>query len=70
MIPTPPPPLGADWKNWGERMNSFLMRTRDKLRYKDSTQSASEDGILMWDAVNECPVVSKNGQWIKIKLDP
>jgi hypothetical protein len=31
---------------------------------------ASEDGIFMWDAVQDCPVVSKNGAWIKIKLDP
>jgi len=24
----------------------------------------------MWDEAQDCPVVSKNGAWIKLKLDP
>jgi hypothetical protein len=67
---TPPPPLGADWKPWGERINAFLTSTRNKLQFKDSDSRAVEDGILMWDAAQDCPVVSKNGAWIKLKLDP
>jgi hypothetical protein len=68
--PHPPPPLGDNWKGWAESMNAFLIRSMDKLRFKTSTDSAAEDGVLMWDAVQDCPVVSKNGAWIKIKLDP
>ena len=68
--PVPPPPLGPNWNSWGEKLNSFLVRTRDVLRFKSSNDSAAQDGILMWDAVNQCPIVSKNGAWVKIKLDP
>jgi hypothetical protein len=68
--PVPPPPLGPNWYSWGEKLNSFLVRTRDVLRFKNSNDSAAQDGILMWDAVNQCPIVSKNGAWVKIKLDP
>jgi len=68
--PLPPPPTGNSWQGWGERLNAFMVRTRDKLRYKTGDESAAEDGVLMWDAAQDCPVVSKNGAWIKIKLDP
>ena len=68
--PVPPPPLGKNWNSWAESMNAFLIRSMDKLRFKTSADSAAEDGVLMWDAVQDCPVVSKNGAWIKIKLDP
>lgn len=68
--PVPPPPLGPSWNAWGEKLNSFLVRTRDVLRFKNGNDSAAENGILMWDEVAQCPVVSKNGTWVKIKLDP
>ena len=66
----PPPPLGDKWNIWGERINKFLVSTRDKLQHKDSDSVASEDGILMWDAAQGTVVVSKNGAWVKIQLDP
>jgi len=66
----PPPPLGDKWKIWGERINKFLVSTRNTLQHKDSDSVASEDGILMWDAAQGTVVVSKNGAWIKIQLDP
>jgi hypothetical protein len=66
----PPPPLGSDWKNWGERLVSYLVTNKDKLRYITSGESASDDGVLMWDRVQGTLVVSKNGAWVKVKLDP
>ena len=69
----PPSPLGNNWKTWGERLNAFLLRNKDTLTTLPSGaehQSATVDGILMWDAVNLCPIVSKDGVWVKIKLDP
>ena len=66
----PPPPLGSDWKNWGERLVSYLTTNTDKLRYLTSGDSAAEDGILMWDRANQTLVVSKSGVWVKVKLDP
>tara|TARA_B110000037_G_scaffold113862_1_gene130997 strand:- start:376 stop:591 length:216 start_codon:yes stop_codon:yes gene_type:complete len=69
-VATPPPPLGKDWKPWGERINAFLTSTRNKLQFKDSESRAVEDGILMWDAAQDAVVVSKNGAWVKLKYDP
>tara|TARA_R110000751_G_scaffold136999_1_gene240114 strand:+ start:6476 stop:6691 length:216 start_codon:yes stop_codon:yes gene_type:complete len=68
--PRPPPPLGEKWNLWAESLNGFLIKSLDKLRFKTSNDSAAEDGVMMWDAAQACPVVSKNGAWVKIKLDP
>lgn len=57
----PPPPLGPNWNTWGERLNAFLTKTRDKLRQLTTGESASEDGILMWDRSGEHVVVSLDG---------
>jgi hypothetical protein len=69
-IANPPPPLGSNWRIWGASINRFLVSTRNTLQHKDSDSKATEDGILMWDEAQDCPVVSKNGAWIKLKLDP
>jgi hypothetical protein len=66
----PPAPSGTEWKTWGERLVSYLSTNKDKLRYITSGESASEDGILMWDRAQGTLVVSKNGAWVKVKLDP
>ncbi len=63
----PPPPLGPDWKPWGERLTDFLTRTKSKLSYYLAGESAGEDGVLLWDRTGY-PVVSKNGEWRQIKL--
>ena len=62
----PPPPHGANWAAWGERLNSFLLRTRDRLRSLTSGDSAAEDGLLMWDRSIEHPVVSLDGEWVPL----
>ena len=66
----PPAPSGTEWKTWGERLVSYLSTNKDKLRHITSGESASEDGILMWDRALGTIVVSKNGAWVKVKLDP
>ena len=67
---TPPPPLGSDWKPWGEKLNSFLTTTRNKLQFYNSDSKATQDGIIMWDEAQNAVVVSKNGAWVKLKYDP
>ena len=67
---TPPPPLGSDWKPWGERLNSFLTTTRNKLQFYHADSKATQDGIIMWDEAQNAVVVSKNGAWVKLKYDP
>jgi hypothetical protein len=69
-IAQPPPPSGSNWKLWGERLNKFFINTRNKLEYKDADSKATEDGILMWDPSQNTVVVSKNGAWVRIELDP
>ena len=67
---TPPPPLGSDWKPWGERLNSFLTTIRNKLQFYNADSKATQDGIIMWDEAQNAVVVSKNGAWVKLKYDP
>ena len=66
----PPAPLGDKWNIWGERIAKYLTATRNTLQHKDSDSVASENGIIMWDEAEGTVVVSKNGAWVKIELDP
>lgn len=56
-----PPPLGGSWREWAERLNNFIARTKNKLDFKLTGDSASEDGIMLWDASIDHMVVSTNG---------
>lgn len=64
----PPPPHGPQWSQWGERLNAYLVRTKDRLRQLTTGETAAEDGILMWDRSGGYPVVSKDGEWRQIVL--
>lgn len=63
-----PPPLGPEWKNWGERLVEYLNRVRSKLVFKQTGDSATEDGIILYDNVNKYPVVSVGGEYKQIVL--
>jgi len=62
----PPPPIANSWSEWGERLNTFLARTRDKLRFRLSGDRATQDGVLLWDAAIDHPVVSIDGEWVPL----
>jgi hypothetical protein len=62
----PPPPQGSAWNIWGERLNQYLQRVRDKLTFKDSYSRAAQDGALLWDPAIDHPVVSLDGEWIPL----
>ena len=62
----PPPPHGPNWSQWGERLNSWLMQTKDKLRSLTTGETAADDGILMWDRSIAHPVVSYDGEWVPL----
>ena len=66
----PPAPLGNKWNIWGERLNKFIVNTRNTLEFRDADSKATQDGILMWDEAQNAVVVSKNGAWVKLKYDP
>ena len=63
---TPPPPLGGNWREWAERLNQFIRRTANKLDYKTSGESASEDGVMLWNEEIGHMVLSTNGQYLPI----
>lgn len=64
-----PPPVGPEWQNWARQLSAFLSRQLSQLTFKSSGASAAEDGVIMWDAVNGYPVVSKNGAFVQIVLE-
>jgi hypothetical protein len=48
---------------------SYLSQTRSPLVQQTGGESAADDGTLMWDRVNQYPVVSKNGAWVQVVLE-
>ena len=65
----PPEPRDKDWQTWGRRMMSYLSQTRSALVQQTGSESAADDGTLMWDRENLYPVVSKNGEWVQVVLE-
>jgi hypothetical protein len=62
----PPPVSGVDWKPWGERLVDYLSRIQTKLMQRTYRETASDDGLLMWDRSIEHPVVSLDGEWVPL----
>lgn len=63
------PPITQDMRQWAENMRRYLGRALDQLGFKEASASASEDGVILWDAAGGYPVVSKNGEWRQIVLE-
>ena len=64
-----PPVFGTDWKPWAKQVRAFLQRGLAALARKDGDSRATEDGLILWDAANGYPVVSKNGVWRQVVLE-
>ena len=64
-----PPPVTGDLNVWSQNIVTYLQRTASRLSFKRADARASENGIILWDEVNEYPVVSKNGEWRQIVLE-
>ena len=63
-----PEPSGDDWKTWARRLMLFLGQTRVPLVQQTGDETASDDGLLMWDREGGYPVVSKSGEWRQLVL--
>ena len=63
-----PPPVTADLQYWAQNIVAYLRRTASRLQFKSATASATEDGVMLWDAVGGYPIVSKNDVWHQIVL--
>jgi len=64
-----PPPVTGDLSVWSQNIVTYLQRTASRLAFKRADARASESGVILWDEVNEYPVVSKNGEWRQIVLE-
>lgn len=64
-----PPPPGPNLNVWAQQVSAFIGRTAGKLRWKNSGDSPSENGMIAWDEVNGYPVVSKGGVWRRVLLE-
>ena len=61
----PPALVGGNWQQWAQRTSAWLAATRSALRHKGTTESAAENGVLLWDR-GGYPVISKNGAWVEL----
>lgn len=66
---TPPKVIAGNWANWADRLSKWLMQTRSQLRFKLTSESAVNNGIILWDAERSYPVISKGGEWRQIILE-
>lgn len=62
------PTVGADVSLWANDLRRWLSRSWDSLTFKDQDASATQDGIILWDAVGGYPVVAKAGVWRQVLL--
>ena len=62
------PTVGADVSLWANDLRRWLSRSWDSLTFKDPAASATQDGVILWDAVGGYPVVSKGNAWRQIVL--
>lgn len=62
------PTVGADVSLWANDLRRWLSRSWDNLTFKDPAASATQDGVILWDATGGYPVVSKDNVWRQIVL--
>jgi hypothetical protein len=65
---TSPPPVTGDLQIWAQNIVAYLRRTAARLQFKPLDAPATENGIILWDAVNGYPTVSKDGVWRQVVL--
>lgn len=64
-----PQPGGNTWQTWANSLIRYLAQIRSKLRQKTADESASEDGVILWDRQHKYPVVSRDGEYVQIILE-
>lgn len=63
-----PPVIGERWQIWAEDLRRYLGRVQSQLSARETSSSANEDGVILWDRTNGYPVVSKGGVFRQIVL--
>lgn len=64
-----PTPSGDAWQTWARRLSVYLGTIRSLLAHKTANESATEDGILMWDAAAGYPVISDTNAFRQIVVE-
>ena len=64
-----PTPSGDAWQTWARRLSTYLGTVRSLLVHKTSGESATEDGIMLWDSTNGYPVVSDDNVFRQIVVE-
>ena len=64
-----PEPKGGDLHAWARRLMLYLGQTRSLIVQQTGGESASDDGLLMWDRSSAYPVISKGGEWRQVVLE-
>jgi hypothetical protein len=57
----PPQPTGDRWIDWATRLNIYLNRVRTQLQHRSGDESASTDGVILYDPQLDHVAVSRNG---------
>jgi hypothetical protein len=63
-----PPVIGEKWQIWAEDLRRYLGRVQSQLSARETSSSANEDGVILWDRTNGYPVVSNGGVFRQIVL--
>jgi hypothetical protein len=63
-----PPPVTANIQVWAQNVVRYLQQVAGRLQFKPADASATQDGLILWDASGGYPVVSKNGEWRQVVL--
>ena len=63
------PVVGPDVSVWANDLRRYLGRQLDRLSWRVAGQTASENGMILWDEEKKYPVVSLDGSWAPIALE-
>jgi hypothetical protein len=61
-----PPIVGPDLNVWANDLRRYLARQFDRLSWRVTGQTASENGMILWDEAAGYPVVSLDGNWRRV----
>ena len=62
------PVVGPNVATWANDMRRYLSRNWDRLTFRTNDQTASDDGIILWNAQKGYPEVSLGGEWREVVL--
>ena len=68
ILDQPPKLINLNWLQWAQRTSAWLALTRSALRHKGASESAAEDGVLLWNQTGEYPVISVNGAYVPVQI--